>query len=115
MTKQKLISLVVIAGMLVAAIFPIFHRDQISKNFYDISDISISIAEQVVDAAGDNHDGDQSETNHCETCHLFSHLYVGAVNITNVSLIGSTKHHNSNDVFNGRSTESIKRPPRFFG
>ncbi|GJM01358.1 MAG: hypothetical protein DHS20C07_30370 [Methyloligella sp.] len=114
-TKQKLLSLMVITGMLVATIFPVFHEDQISNNSYNISDITVSTIAQAVYEIDDKHEGEQSENIHCETCHVFYHLYVGDNQLTNERLVRSTKHYSYADVFNGRSAESIKKPPRLFG
>ncbi len=114
-TKQKIFSLVVIAGLLVAAIAPFIHKNKISNQSHNFSEIAVSQTAQLMFSIYDDHSSDHSESKHCEACHIFSHLYSVTSHTTIVSLVGTVKHYGYTDVFSGRAAESINKPPRLFG
>jgi hypothetical protein len=60
-------------------------------------------------------DGHQSEEFHCETCHIFYHLYSNPYQLTILSPSGSVKHRITTDEFIGNGPYTIDKPPRFIG
>lgn len=114
-TKQKIFSLILIAGLVIAAIAPFIHKNQINNQSHGVSETAVSQTAQLVFSMYDDHSSDQSVDKHCEACHIFSHLYSVTNHSTIVSLVMTVKHYGTTDVSNGRSAEPIKRPPRFFG
>lgn len=114
-TKQKIFSLILIAGLVIAAIAPFIHKNQINNQSHGVSETAVSQTAQFVFSIFDGHSSDQSENKHCEACQIFYHLYSETNHSTIVSLVMMVKHYGTTDVSNGRSAESIKRPPRFFG
>lgn len=112
-TKQKLLPLMVVFVMLVGSIIPYFH--EVGNDTDNVSDLAIAIAAQGVDQSHDHVDGHQSEEFHCETCHIFYHLYSNPYQLTILSPNGSVKHRITTDEFIGNGPYTIDKPPRFIG
>jgi hypothetical protein len=111
-TKQKFFSLLVIAGMLVAAFAPFLHKNQMNVKYNNVSNVVVSQATILLHSVYDDHSNDQSEISHCEACHVFSYLYSAPHQSTMARLIVINKYYGLVDVFSGRTAESFKRPPR---
>ena len=114
-TKQKLLSLVVVFGMLVGSIIPYFHEVGNNNDIDNVASFVIAFDAQGADQSHDYVDGHQSEEFHCETCHIFYHLYSNPYQLTILSPSGSVKHRITTDEFIGNGPYTIDKPPRFIG
>jgi hypothetical protein len=112
-TKQKLLSFMVVVGMLAGSIFPYFH--EVGNDTDNVSDLAIALVAQGVEQSHGHVDGHQSEEFHCETCHIFYHLYSNPYQLTILSPSGSVKHRITTDEFIGNGPYTIDKPPRFIG
>ena len=112
-TKHKLFSLMVLLGMLVGSIFPFFHEESNNNNFDNVSNFVISIGIQEVELSHD--DSHHLEDIHCETCHIFYHLYSNPYQLTLLNPVGYANHHNTTDIFIDNAPDAIDRPPQSIG
>lgn len=114
MNRQKFLSLMVITGILVATLLPFFHNDQ-NQNLANISETSVEFVAALSNTFDDHQTSSHPADTHCETCHVFCHLYSATSQYTFERLASLTRPARLDDVFNGRSIEELKKPPRLFG
>jgi len=114
-TKQKLLSFMVVVGMLAGSIFPYFHEVNNNSNIDTASSFLTALCTQGTNQSHDHVDGHQSEEFHCETCHIFYHLYSNPYQLTILSPSGSVKHRITTDEFISNGPYAIDKPPRFIG